>query len=48
MSEFSYRLSYGATAPKPYGSIPSELLNMCIYNGIRHYLHSAFRQYATS
>ena len=27
MSEFSYRLSYGATAPKPYGSILPELLN---------------------
>ena len=27
MSEFSYRLSYGATAPKPYGSIPYGLLN---------------------
>ena len=26
-SEFSYRLSYLATAPKPYGSIPYELLN---------------------
>ena len=31
MSEFSHRLSYGATAPKPYGSIPSELLNMSIH-----------------
>ena len=27
MSEFSYRLSYRATAAKPYGSRPSELLN---------------------